>query len=207
MTTAASAPADLKDTLEEMRASAAARGTEKGLAGVLQEALLKLLEVLMALLADFRAGRLAAVPPEVGAEDEQGEGAEAGSDAGARAGWPSRRLPHYAGMTNELDGSRRDEWRALLPRHDWVPAFAGMTDRADGGGNVTDVAVGDESVADGQTLPRKDRDGPGVPPRPQRRRSIILRISCERGSFPAVQCVDSKILGLGGTGWHGLIVT
>jgi len=61
MTDAAATHTDLKDTLEEMRASVAARETRAGLAGVLQKALLAFLDVLMTLLADFRAGKL--VPP------------------------------------------------------------------------------------------------------------------------------------------------
>ena len=58
MSLPAAAPDHLKDTLEEMRASAAARGSRKGLARAIEKAMLRLLELLLALLADFRAGRL-----------------------------------------------------------------------------------------------------------------------------------------------------
>jgi hypothetical protein len=53
----------LSNTLEEMRASVAAEGVRKGLAGALQAAILSFLEALMALLAEFRAGRLAGTSP------------------------------------------------------------------------------------------------------------------------------------------------
>ena len=79
---------DLKDTLEEMRASVAARGARKGLSGAIREAILGFLEVLLAILADFRAGRLA--PVTVVAEDAAAGGARAAAHPS-----PSRIGPHF----------------------------------------------------------------------------------------------------------------
>ena len=66
---APSAPTDLSSTLEGIRAAIAAEGAGNGLAGKLQAAILRLLEVLVALLADFRAGRLSGLAVESGAAD------------------------------------------------------------------------------------------------------------------------------------------
>ena len=100
MTAAAPAPTDLKSTLEDMRASVAARGARGGIGGAIQEAFLSLLSVLLAMLEDFRAGRLAPVAPaaEVAAggsiqaervEAERGGEARAGCEAGSRIAPPS----------------------------------------------------------------------------------------------------------------------
>ena len=70
MTDAASpAPTGLKDRLEEVRASVA--GTEAGgrLAETLRDVMLRLLTLLMAMLADFRAGTLASPAPVGGARN------------------------------------------------------------------------------------------------------------------------------------------
>ncbi len=106
MTSAAAPPrTDLKDTLEELRASVAARGARKGLRGAIQEAILGFLECLLALLADLRAGRLAAVAQErvdCGGNHAPtptlprlaGEGAN-GADAAVACPSPSRIGPHF----------------------------------------------------------------------------------------------------------------
>ena len=84
MSNAAAATTDLKDTLAEMRASVAARGARKGLAGAIEKAMLGLLELLLALLADFRAGRLALPAPA----------SESGEDAVVSYPSPSRTGAH-----------------------------------------------------------------------------------------------------------------
>jgi hypothetical protein len=59
--TASQTPADrFALTFEEMRATMAAEGPRKGLAGALQAAILRLLNTILALLAELRTGTLAA---------------------------------------------------------------------------------------------------------------------------------------------------
>jgi hypothetical protein len=79
-----SAP-DLSDELGEMRAAIMAKGARRGLAGKLQAALLRLLEVLAAMLADFRAGRLAPSAPGAGRRERAGDDAGAAGGKGAAA--------------------------------------------------------------------------------------------------------------------------
>ena len=80
MTAAAPAPTDLMDTLEEMRASVAARAARRGMRGTIEGAILRLLSVLLAMLADFRAGRLA---PLAVAAERAGDGTVAEASPGA----------------------------------------------------------------------------------------------------------------------------
>lgn len=98
----ANAPNTLADrfaiTLGEMRAAMAAEGPTKGLARALQEAILGLLECILALLLEFKAGRLAAAPAAAGprtAEANDPETAEIAAKAPrpARIRWPSSHIP------------------------------------------------------------------------------------------------------------------
>ncbi len=122
MTRADPTQTDLKSALEELRASVAEEGTRNGLAGMLQQAFLKILEVLMAMLMDFRAGRLA--PLVATAAEDPGAGyAEDAEDAPRAAGGE----PGKPAGSTPASGCR-GWWPAWFQRHGWVPAFAGMTD-------------------------------------------------------------------------------
>jgi len=120
MTDAAADPrTDLKDTLEEMRASVAARSARGGLAGAIQAAILGLFEVLMTLLQDFRAGKL--VPPAPSPRDAVAAPCVAGSDraAGGKAPAPPPARSGLWGWWRRKDGAAQDEdWgdcRAVAP--------------------------------------------------------------------------------------------
>lgn len=84
MTTAAPAPTDLKSALEEIRASVVAEAARKGLKGTIQEAVLRLFSVLLAMLEDFAAGRLARIAPVA---EPAGDGAVAERCPGSQRGF------------------------------------------------------------------------------------------------------------------------
>ena len=101
---AAPSSSDLQSRMEEMRASMTARGTEKGPAGMLQEAILRLLALLMAMLADFRAGRLAPLVAAGGRGEVEPTGGEAERIAHRASGTASSAaISRSAGLRREAD--------------------------------------------------------------------------------------------------------
>jgi hypothetical protein len=90
MTTAAPSPTGHLDiSLGEMRAAMAAEGTKKGLAGAVAAALLSLLDLIVALLAEFRAGKLAALAPQ----GDEGGGIRCIRQRSAESDYPCQQPP------------------------------------------------------------------------------------------------------------------
>jgi hypothetical protein len=107
MTTATPSLADrFASTLDGMRAAMPAEGTRKGPAAALQAAILRLLEAILALLVQFEAGTLTALPARRAANAAPGaQGAAAGIHAaGARgAGAREFRAPAFpAGRPGDM---------------------------------------------------------------------------------------------------------
>jgi hypothetical protein len=135
MTTAAAPPTDLKDTLDEMRASVAARGARKGLQGKIQAAILDFLDVLMRLLMEFRAGGLAPLAPVADERATRTDGA-----VGNRAPEPREASP----SSDPIAPGRRDSGSR------WEEAKCGSATPAMRGAQTAgrgDSAAGERGVA------------------------------------------------------------
>jgi hypothetical protein len=140
MTAAPPIPADLKSTLEELRASVAARGKRRGMAGAIQEAVLGLLSALLTMLEGFRAGRLLPVADgaEVRAANTPTPPWRADSAAASPTPQPVPVIPaqspgHARGGIQrvrqhlaELLLHARSDSDSASGAH-WIPAFAGTT--------------------------------------------------------------------------------
>jgi hypothetical protein len=111
MDTAAShTPADrFAINFKEMRATMAAEETRKGLAGALQAAILRLLNAIVALLADLRAGRLAAEAPA-----SAPCAASATCAVSAEAAAAHEPAPEGLRGTGAANGERHREYRAAV---------------------------------------------------------------------------------------------
>ena len=174
----------LGNTLEELRASVAAEGPQKGLAGKIQRAILRLLEGLMALLAAMKDGALAAAVSE--------------APAAARA------LPRALGSESAARGAARQEPAGADPgpararrgaAHEARPALAASPeDRCgDGGADRDESAGGRLAAAAGAAREGASQAAPPLPPgryvhkgalAPARSRAAA---GCPR-FFPAADC-------------------
>ena len=216
---------DLKDTLEEVRASVAACGARKGIRGAIQQAILGFLEAFLALLADFRAGKLAPVAPvaEEAAGDVGGAVAcpslpPAGSRPTPAASLPTRGecedaprcFPARTAAT--ADGLLADPPIAA-GRFD--PATRGNTAGAGMTGNVSRTAEG-ANGAGGAAVRGPERRSPALALRPRRfgtatcapRAAVAAAAGDARHSpgFPALQDADAKNRVFGAREFVGALV-
>ena len=182
MPIAAAAPNNLKDTLEEMRASVAARGARKGLSGAIEAAILGLLEVLLALLADFRDGRLA--PPATACADAAG-GAVADPSPSSRiesAGEPAAKGGN--GSASERADNNEFASDTLTPA---LPRLAG--EGACGAGGAVAYPSPSLSVGPHRTGAMGTRiKGRGIRGRSQDHRLARLRGSLRPRRFERISC-------------------
>ena len=137
-------------TLEVMRASVAAEGTRKTPAGVLQAAILSLLECLLALLREFEAGRLAASEPGAAGA------AEKSPTSPSRCAGPA--VSACRGRNGELDRGGFAAQRPLRP----LPASLGPAQRARKGRNPSPRPSSPREK--GETLPQFSRCEANHPP-------------------------------------------
>jgi hypothetical protein len=108
MTTPAAPPTDLKNALEELRASVAARATGKGLKGTIEDAILLFLGLLLKMVEDFRAGKLAPIaPPAKAAEPE---------DASPRLVRPAAQAAQGGDLSRGSGAGHSDASRRRIPR-------------------------------------------------------------------------------------------
>jgi hypothetical protein len=117
------ATTDLKSKLEEMRASVGGEGTRKGLPGLVQDAFLKILEVLIALVMDFLAGKLASVAEP------------------SRNGVAASPSPRPSFTLREGDDARQESCARSLPSQAGIGAIRADRGEADRGGEDTPTPV------------------------------------------------------------------
>ena len=152
MIPAAPATTDLKSAMEDVRASVAAQEADSRLAALIRDAFVKILEVLMAMLADFRSGRLTAAADAgracaaegedaaYAARDVRGEPAGSRPDHGGRGWWlPAWLWWHGCGSDRALGGvfagvaqERRTLGTGGNRGHDTAPPRAGLQARRSG---------------------------------------------------------------------------
>ncbi len=146
-------PTDLRNTLEEMRASVVAEGARRGLAGAVQEAFLKLLEVLITLLVEFRAGRLAPPAPVAEEAPQRVEPCATGAgSAGNGLGATVGAAPSRACTAEDAEHRGGSRWfrpsNSLHRRGD---------ERGGDGGGFVAGAADEAAVASGAGLPAEPR--------------------------------------------------
>ena len=161
----------------------AAEGTRKGFEAALQRAILRLLDTLMAMLAEFQAGRLGAAgscvspplpPPQATAEAGEGDYAGGGRGEEERVG--------ACGAHQEESGiCGGGGFKAAIARlaARWIPAFAGMTGMGVAGDVGSDDRKADSIWVAGGASPR---------PSPQSGEGAETGGDADRGAGSAPLC-------------------